>query len=128
MNKINKPPIINSLSDVVDMFFDENNECHVSNSVPYFVILFLSSIAPEGYKVIISTSKKLLDDNTQNLYKNGFIEEKVDNLKNVFKRKHKIKQEGKKDIYFTTSMVPYREKFGKYSYFLRDLVYEFGYY
>ena len=103
-------------------------ECHVSNSVPYFVILFLSSIAPEGYKVIISTSKKLLDDNTQNLYKNGFIEEKVDNLKNVFKRKHKIKQEGKKDIYFTTSMVPYREKFGKYSYFLRDLVYEFGYY
>ena len=79
-------------------------------------------IAHKGYKVIISTSKKLLDDNTQNLYKNGFIEEKVDNLKNVFKRKHKIKQEGKKDIYFTTSMVPYREKFGKYSYFLRDLV------
>ena len=56
----------------------------------------MSSIAPEGYKVIISTSKKLLDDNTQNLYKNGFIEEKVDNLKNVFKRKHKIKEERKR--------------------------------
>ena len=40
MKEINKPPIINSLSDVVDMFFDENKECYVSNSVPYFVILF----------------------------------------------------------------------------------------
>ena len=122
MKELKKPPIINSLSYVVDMFFDANKECNVSNSVPYFVILFLSMIAPEGYKVIISASSEFLDDNTKTLCKNGFIEEKIDNLKNIFIRKHKIKEDGKKDIYFTTSMVPYREKFGKYSYFLRDLV------
>ena len=85
----NKPPIINDLSDVVKMFFDEDGKCYVSNSVPYIVILFLSLIAPKGYKIFISTSMKYIDDKSK-LLKNGFIKESIDNLGNVFLCKHKL--------------------------------------
>lgn len=121
MNKINNPPILNSLSDVVEMFFGEDGECHVSNSIPYFVILFLSLIAPEEYKIFISTSKEYLEDNSQ-LFKNGYIKEQIDNLDNVYIYKHKVKTSENECNYFTTSMSPYRGKNEKYSYFLRNLI------
>ena len=83
MNNKKKPPIISCMSDVVNKFFDENGECYVSNVIPYIVILFLSFIAPKGYKVIITTSEDLIDDNVE-LCPNGIIKEKIDNLGNIF--------------------------------------------
>jgi len=50
MKTKNKPPIFNSMSDVVEMFFDDDGICHVTNKIPYIIIFFLSLIAPEGYK------------------------------------------------------------------------------
>lgn len=121
MKKIKTPPILNSLSDVVEMFFGEDGECHVSNSIPYFVILFLSLIAPEEYKIFISTSNEYMEDNSQ-LFKNGYIKEQIDNLDNVYIYKHKVKTSENECNYFTTSMSPYRGKNEKYSYFLRNLI------
>ena len=62
MTKINKPPIFNDISELVEIFFDDDGKCYVSNSIPYIVILFLSFIAPEGYKIFIVNSKQFLDD------------------------------------------------------------------
>ena len=75
MKNKKKPPIISCMSDVVNKFFDENGECYVSNVIPYIVILFLSFIAPKGYKVIITTSEDLIDDDNLELCLNGFIKE-----------------------------------------------------
>ena len=52
MKQKNSPPVINSLSDIINNLFDDDNICRVSNKIPYIVILFLSFIAPEGYKII----------------------------------------------------------------------------
>ena len=62
MKTKNKPPIFNSMSDVVEMFFDEDGICHVTNKIPYIIIFFLSLIAPEGYKIMISYSEDYIHE------------------------------------------------------------------
>lgn len=118
MNKINKPPIINSMSDVVNMFFDDEHICRVTNRVPYILILFLSLIAPDGYKIIICHSPDYIEEVEFKLNCNGIIREKIDNLPNVFRQKHILKVPNKPDVSFTTSLRKYRYENGKYSYFL----------
>ena len=124
MSKNNKPPIFNSLSDVVNMFFDDGGCCYVGNELPYSAILFLRSIAPEDYEIIICTPEDDLPDDGSYLTNNGKIPEKMDNLHNVFRRKHILKSPGKPDKCFTTSLKNYRKENGKYSYFLTDLCME----
>ena len=121
MKENNKPPIINSLSDVVNMFFDENGCCNVSNKIPYIVILFLRLIAPDDYKIIICTSNDDLSDDGSYLVNNGNIRENIDNLHNIFRKKHILKTPGKPDKSFTTSLHNYRGENSKYSYYLINL-------
>ena len=36
MKQTKKPPIFNNLSDIVDMFFDDDGCCRITNNIPYF--------------------------------------------------------------------------------------------
>ena len=121
MYEKNKPPMFNSLSDVVNMFFDDDGCCTVSNKIPYIVILFLRLIAPDDYKIIICTPDDDLPDDGSYLVSNGNILENLDNLPNIFRKKHILKTPGKPDKLFTTSLNNYRKENGKYSYFLINL-------
>ena len=56
------------------------------------------------------------------LMKNGFIQERIDNLCNVYRYKYKVKTSENEYSYFTTSMSSYRGENEKYSYFLRNLM------
>ena len=118
MKQNNNPPVINSLSDIINNLFDDNNICRVSNKIPYIVILFLSFIAPEGYKIIICHSEDYIHEKEFKLNCNGHIQEKIDNLPNVFRQKHILKVPNKPDFSFTTSLRNYRSENSKYSYFL----------
>lgn len=121
MNSKKKPPIFNSLSDIVDMFFGDGGYCRITNKIPYFVVLFLRSIAPDDYKIFISTSEDNLSDDDSYLVDNGNISENLDNLPNIYRKKHILKTPGKPDKSFTTSLNKYRKENGKYSYFLINL-------
>ena len=110
MPKNKKSPTINCISDIVNMFFDDDGICTVSNKLPYVVILFLRFIAPDDYKIIICTLKDDLPDDGSYLDSNGNIREKIDNLPNIFRKKHILKTPGKPDKSFTTSLNHYRKK------------------
>ena len=62
MKETNNPPVINCLSDIVNILFGDDKICRVSNKIPYIVILFLSFIAPDGYKIIICHSKDYIHE------------------------------------------------------------------
>ena len=96
------------MSDIINILFDDENICRVSNKIPYIVILFLSFIAPEGYKIIICHSKDYIHEKEFKLNCNGYIQEKIDNLPNVFRQKHILKVPNKPDVSFTTSLRNYR--------------------
>ena len=106
------------MSDIINILFDDDNICRVSNKIPYIVILFLSFIAPEGYKIIICHSEDYIHEKEFKLNCNGYIQEKIDNLPNVFRQKHILKVPNKPDFSFTTSLRNYRSENSKYSYFL----------
>ena len=53
MKETNNSSVINSLLDFVNILFSVDKICRVSNKILYIVILFLSFIAHEGYKIII---------------------------------------------------------------------------
>ena len=120
MNK-NKPPTYNDMSDIIKVLFDEKGVCRVSNKMPYIVILFLSFIALDGYKIIICHSKDYIPDSEFKLLDNGNLIEKIDNLPNIFRKKHILRVPNKPDFSFTTSMRNYRNENSKYSYFLINL-------
>ena len=87
----------------------------------YIVIIFLRLIAPIDYKIIICTSEDYLPNDGSYIVNNGNILEKIDNLPNIFRKKHIMKTPGKPDKSFTTSLNHYRKENGKYSYFLINL-------
>ena len=103
------------------MFFDEDGICHVTNKIPYIIIFFLSLIAPEGYKIMISYSEDYIHEVEYKLWDNGVMKERIDNLTNVFRKKHVLKVPDKPDRYITTSMTNYRFENGTYSHFLINL-------
>lgn len=121
MKQTKKPPIFNNLSDIVDMFFDDDGCCRITNNIPYFVVLFLRWIALDNYKIIISTSQDNLTDDDSYLVDNGNICENIDNLPNIYRKKHILKTPGNPDKPFTTSLNKYRKENGKYSHFLINL-------
>ena len=49
------------------------------------------------------------------------MKERIDNLTNVFRKKHVLKVPDKPDRYITTSMTNYRFENGTYSHFLINL-------
>ena len=106
------------MSDIINILFDDDNICRVSNKIHYIVILFLSFIVSEGYKIIICHSEDYVHEKEFKLNCNGNIREKIDNLSNVFRQKHILKVPNKPDVSFTTSLRNYRAWNSKYSYFL----------
>lgn len=79
--------MFNSFSDVVNMFFDADGCCTVSNKIPYIIILFLRLIAPDDYKIIICTPEDDLPNDGSYLVSNGNILENLDNLPKHFLEK-----------------------------------------
>lgn len=53
------------------------------------------------------------------------MKERIDNLTNVFRKKHVLKVPDKPDRYITTSMTNYRFENGTYSHFFNKSVFGF---